>query len=64
MLSLYMAILVQKTEKAVRHTVCTKLILITVVSHLFSDGTVLPKKVQYCERYYNHNEYANYPFSY
>lgn len=31
----------QKEKKAVRHTVCTKLILITVVSHLSSDGTVL-----------------------
>lgn len=32
----------QKGEKkAGSHTVCTKLILITVVSHLHSDGTVL-----------------------
>lgn len=32
---------VQKGEKkAVSHTVCTKLILITVVSHSCSDGTV------------------------
>lgn len=28
-------------KKAVSHTVCTKLILITVVSHSCSDGTVL-----------------------